>query len=104
MNKGTLKLKKLLSRLNLELDGCEADYKDTESLILDAHKLIIKHPGWHMTYVSGDEFGIDSNYVFFTSRFVEHDVICKIGSLLVNEGADLPEEVNQEASDDNKQS
>lgn len=91
--KATRDLADFLAANQLEVDYCEADWRDTEGLIEEAHKLILKHPGWSLYYIGGDRFGIDSNYVFFTSKPVSDDLVETIGNLIVNEGAELPEEV-----------
>jgi hypothetical protein len=87
----TGKLEDLLRRNEIELDYWEADWRDTEGLItgaLDMHK---KYPSWHVTYFSGDELGIDANYVFFTSKPVDDSVIHEAARLIIDEGAELLE-------------
>lgn len=86
------RLAELLKRHNVEVDYCEADWRDTKGLIEAAHALVLKHPKWSLCYIGGDVWGIDSNYVFFTSRPVDEGLIELIGRHIVNEGADLPEE------------
>lgn len=92
MQEATQKLAALMKEHDIEVDYAEADWKDTQGLIEEAHDLIIKHPGWDLTYVNGDEFGIDDNFVFFTSKPVDDDVVIEIGRLIVDEGAELPDE------------
>jgi len=87
----TGKLKELLHKNEIQVDYWEADWKDTEDLITGAFSLHKKHPGWQMAYVNGDELGIDSNYVLFTSKPVDESVVHEIMSLIVEEGAELPE-------------
>lgn len=89
--KATQELANFLKLHSIEVDYCEADWRDTESLILSAHSLMLRHPGWWPHYIGGDTFGIDSNYVFFTSKPVSDEVVEKIGDLIVNEGAELKE-------------
>jgi len=78
---------------DLEVDYWEADWKDGQELAEGTRKLCLKHPSWMMYYFSGDTWGIDANFVFFTSRAVESEVVEKIGELIVEYGAELPEEV-----------
>lgn len=78
---------------DIKVDYCEADWKDTEGLVEDACKLRIEHPNWTMYYFCGDTWGIDANYVFFTSNAVPREVVEKIGEYIVEFGAELPEEV-----------
>jgi len=91
--KATQDLAVLLKLHNIEVDYCEADWKDNKGLIEDAHTLMLKHPDWHLCYFSGDTWGIDSNFVFFTSREVEDEVVEEIGEYIIEFGAELPEEV-----------
>jgi len=78
---------------DIEVDYCEADWKDGQGLAEGVGKLCLKHPGWSMYYFGGDTWGIDANFMFFTSREVEREVVEKIGEYIVEFGADLPEEV-----------
>jgi hypothetical protein len=89
--KASAKLEDLLRQNEIELDYVEADWRDTEDLITNAFNMHNKHPGWHMTYFNGDEFGIDANYVFFTSKPVDESVIHEAARLIIDEGAELPE-------------
>ncbi|KKL62220.1 hypothetical protein LCGC14_2187450, partial [marine sediment metagenome] len=77
---------------DIEVDYHEADWKDTKELIEGAHAMYLKHPGWLMYYASGDTWGIDANYVFFTSKPVDNEVIDSIGEYIIEYGADLPGE------------
>lgn len=89
--KATEDLKALLDQHNLEVDYVGADWRDTESLIEESHKVILRHPGWGLHYINGDNLGIDANYVFFTSKLVDDDVVMKIAHLIVGEGGELPQ-------------
>lgn len=89
----TKRLADMLKRHEVEVDYCEADWRDTKDLIESAHALILKHPGWSLYYFSGDTWGIDSNYVFFTSRPVPEELVEMVGRYIVDEGAELPQEV-----------
>ena len=46
-----------------------------------------------MMYMNGDTWGIDSNFVFVTSKPVEGEVIEKIGDFVENLGAEIPLDV-----------
>jgi len=87
----TEKLRVRLLQLNIEVDYIEADWKDDKSLVEESFRLIQKHPGWLLHYINGDTFGIDSNYVFFTSAPVSDEVVEEIARLIVDEGAELLE-------------
>lgn len=89
----TQNLADFLKLHNIEVDYHEADWKDGQGLAEGIRDLCLKHPGWSMYYFSGDTWGIDSNFVFFTSRHVESEVVEKIGEFIVEFGADLPEDI-----------
>lgn len=91
IKKATKDLAELLKLHDLDVDYYEADWKDTEDLIMGAHDLILKHPGWSIYYIGGDTYGIDCNFVFFTSKSVGEDVVEEIGRLIEDEGAELDE-------------
>lgn len=91
--KATRDLADLLIPHDLEIDYCEADWRDTEGLIEAVHDLIVKHPGWSLHYFSGDTWGIDTNYVLFTSKPVPRELAEGIGKYVIELGAELPGEV-----------
>lgn len=91
--KATRDLADLLKFHNLEVDYCEADWRDTEGLIEAAHDQIVKHPSWSLHYFGGDTWGIDTNYVFFISKPVPRELAEKIGEYAIELGAELPGEV-----------
>ena len=91
--KATRDLADLLKLHGIEVDYCEADWRDGLELAEGVRELVLKHPGWSMYYFSGGTWGIDSNFVFFTSKQVGEDVVERIGELIVEEGAELPGEV-----------
>jgi hypothetical protein len=91
--KATQKLKDMLERLDMQVDYAEADWKDTETLVTESYKIMVKHPDWHLHYIAGDEFGIDANYVFLTSKPAYHGTVREIARLIIDEGAELEGEV-----------
>ena len=91
--KATRDLADLLKLHDIDVDYCEADWKDTEELIEHVHDLIVRYPGWSMHYFSGDTWSIDSNFVFFISNPVPRELAEKIGEYVAMLGAELPGEV-----------
>lgn len=89
--RATKELTDYLKELDVDIDYWEADWRDTKDLIEGSFGLMQKHPGWSVTYVGGDEFGIDANYVLFSSKPLEWDAVHKIFDLIVEQGAELPE-------------
>lgn len=87
----TAELKALLQSQNLEIDYVEADWMDPKGLIEGAAKIMQEHPSWLVIYLNGDEFGIDADYVLFTSKPVLNKTARHIMDLIINEGAELPE-------------
>ena len=90
----TEELSASLKILDIEVDYWEGDWKDSRGLADGVHDLCHRHPGWSMYYFSGDTWGIDSNYVFFISKEVGHEVVEKIGDF-ISEGAVLPGKASQ---------
>lgn len=90
IRKATEELAAFLQQHDIKVYYVEQDWKDMDDLLADAIRMNEQYPTWSYMYMSGDTWGIDSNFVFFTSKQVDVEVVEKIGNYIYSQGAELP--------------